>query len=278
MSSQLAHWATFLSSEGLDSDVRGPFTGWLLQAHPGLAERWSSLFCSLPHSFCRPVTGCSISVATVWELIKGLEQHDCLIPVWHAVPKRKAEFVAGRLCAEFSLLAEGAQSQFVGRSPDGSPMWPLAIVGAISHTDTTAYAAVARQSGGYSIGLDSELLKYASMIEEMADVFCTGGEKLRWLSARSGPGTPLMIFSAKESLFKAVHPCVKRFVEFGEAQVSEIDWAAGSLQIVPTPGSLLEREIRVAHGRFAFDSQAVHTTICVAADNSLFDAHLGSLA
>src|SRR5580692_7617313 len=73
-----------------------------------------------------------------------------------AVASRRAEFVAGRLCAREALAALGAPSTRVPRGIDGAPEWPTGFVGSISHTAELAFAAVAPAAEARGLGLDVE--------------------------------------------------------------------------------------------------------------------------
>ena len=83
--------------------------------------------------------------------------HDIDIPasLAKAVDKRLSEFVAGRYCAREALKLLGlTQPPSIGIRPDRGPDRPEGVVGAITHTDGFAWAAVARQRDLRGIGID----------------------------------------------------------------------------------------------------------------------------
>ena len=60
-----------------------------------------------------------------------------------AVPKRCAEFLAGRYVAQQALKELTTREYQIPVADDRSPIWPEGIVGSISYTDSQSIAAVA---------------------------------------------------------------------------------------------------------------------------------------
>src|SRR5205814_2684364 len=63
-----------------------------------------------------------------------------------AVPKRRAEFFAGRLCAMLAIEELCGMAHAVPVKPDRSPSWPEGLLGSITHTDHRALAVVASKA------------------------------------------------------------------------------------------------------------------------------------
>src|SRR5699024_2591462 len=63
--------------------------------------------------------------------------------IGNALPKRRAEFTAGRWCARQALTELGLPPTPVERGDHGSPCWPDGVVGSITHCDGYRPAAVA---------------------------------------------------------------------------------------------------------------------------------------
>lgn len=100
----------------------------------------------------------------------------------------------------------------------GAPVLPEGLVGSISHKRTLAVAMVARDRGG-TLGVDLEdygppRLSILDKILTPAELEQVLGlrEERQWISA-------LIRFSIKESIYKALHPLVHRYVDFHEAEV-----------------------------------------------------------
>src|SRR5688572_29707947 len=107
--------------------------------HTGVVSIESSSAGTLPRiPFLAGVQGCRIRVES--PLPAELERIPLPATLHGAVPKRQAEFRAGRYCAMTALTALDARFAGceVGRADSGAPVWPAGIVGSISHSDGMA--------------------------------------------------------------------------------------------------------------------------------------------
>ena len=89
--------------------------------------------------------------------------------------------------------------------------------GSITHTTKHAHAAVMAKQWCSGIGIDSE-----HVVESGADIVamcCTPFERATWFGDAIDPLRATLLFSAKESFYKAVYPVVRRFVDFDEVEV-----------------------------------------------------------
>lgn len=151
-----------------------------------------------------------------------------------AVIKRKAEYLAGRIVVKQALSALGlvvAQQQ-VGIAKDRSPVWPKDIIGSISHTQDFAVCCVIRAAEISLIGVDSELILSASAARSLAAEIHNETELNLMVNAgfTEAVGTSI-IFSAKESLYKALYPVVRCYFGFEQARVSQLDLQRSSLTL-----------------------------------------------
>ncbi|WP_245947744.1 4'-phosphopantetheinyl transferase family protein [Billgrantia montanilacus] len=163
-----------------------------------------------------------------------------------AVAKRRAEFIAGRLCARHGLWLLDGRDATPGMNEDRSPCWPRDCVGAITHNDGWAAALVASRKAYLGLGLDAERLLDATQALRLARRVLTPGETDR-LERLPGAEIGLMVtaaFSLKESLFKALYPVVGQMFHFQAAELVAwhgigtvrlrllrnlgLDWPAGS--------------------------------------------------
>lgn len=152
-----------------------------------------------------------------------------------AVAKRKAEFLAGRLAAQRALSGLGIDA-LPGRNDDGSPSWPTAVVGSITHGAGRALCAVSRKTELRSLGIDAERLMAASVSEELKARICSPAERALLAQLRA-PEHHLVTFafSAKESLYKCLYPLVGKFMDFNAARVVE---ASGTADAASFRGAL----------------------------------------
>jgi 4'-phosphopantetheinyl transferase EntD len=148
--------------------------------------------------------------------------------VANAVHKRRAEFTTGRACARAALDKLGVPVVSIPTGERGEPLWPAGIVGSITHCQGYRACAAAHKSEVLTLGIDAEpnaalpdgLLGDIARPEELP--------KLRQLAAqRPEIHWDRLLFSAKESVYKAWFPLAKRWLGFEDA-VLEIDLGAGA--------------------------------------------------
>ena len=139
--------------------------------------------------------------------------------VANAVPKRVAEFAAGRLCARRALADLGHPDVPLLRDTERRPLWPDGIVGSITHTDAYCAAAIAKTSAVLSIGIDAE--EIARLDESLLRAICTPTEQLRLerLSPSQRQSAAALIFSAKEAFYKCHSTAGGEFLGFGDVAV-----------------------------------------------------------
>lgn len=124
--------------------------------------------------------------------------------VARAAARRRREFRAGRVCARAALRALGHPPCAIPVGPDRAPLWPEGVVGSITHTRGLCAAAVARRRDAVGLGLDAE--RRGAVRRELLARICTE-EELAWMErtpAPPGGDWPTLVFSAKESVYKAV--------------------------------------------------------------------------
>lgn len=127
-----------------------------------------------------------------------------------AVPARQAEFAGGRAAARLAQLRLHGMAAPVPMGPDRAPVWPEGLAGSITHAEGLCLAAVARS--GVLLGLDLE--PDLPLPEEIRGEVLSGGEAggLDGLQARC-------VFSAKESVFKALYSRVGHVFGFDAVRV-----------------------------------------------------------
>lgn len=141
-----------------------------------------------------------------------------------AVPKRRAEYLAGRVLARQLLAPLGFADFTLARGEDRAPQWPPGIAGALSHNSDTALCAVHRESGLGGVGLDVETLLSDVRAEELWGAIVSRAER-ETLLREALPFNELLTltFSAKESLFKALYPQVRCYFDFLDARMVAVD-------------------------------------------------------
>lgn len=139
-----------------------------------------------------------------------------------AVPKRQAEFIAGRYCALRALYELKRLSNYwVRRNEDRSPLWPDSTVGSISHTTGFAVALAADAKRVLSAGIDIELILSDEQASDLGETILSGFAPC---TQALGYGRFVsLVFSAKETVYKALHPVLQEFMEFKDADCVTVD-------------------------------------------------------
>lgn len=142
-----------------------------------------------------------------------------------AAPKRRAEFLAGRLCARDTLARLSGVPQVPGMAESRAPLWPPGLLGSITHSAGFAAALAASTRDYRGLGLDAERWLTRERARRLADQLLTPAER-EWLAtlpdADQGPFVTLA-FSLKESLFKALFPLVGVRFYFQDAELASWD-------------------------------------------------------
>ena len=138
-----------------------------------------------------------------------------------SVAKRRAEFAAVRRCARRALQELGFPPVPILPGEQREPQWPEGVVGSMTHCAGYCAAAVARTGDVSALGIDAEV--HAPLPEGVLELISLESERerLEQLAGR-GPGTvhwDRVLFSAKESVYKAWFPLTRRWLGFEQADI-----------------------------------------------------------
>jgi 4'-phosphopantetheinyl transferase EntD len=158
--------------------------------------------------------------------------------VARAVPSRQREFATTRRCARLAMASLGIPAAPLLPGEAMAPQWPAAVVGSMTHCDGYRAAAVALSRAVRGIGIDAE--PDEPLPDGVVDLVALPAERA-WLAAlrasRPDVHWDRLLFSCKESVYKAWYPLARRWLGFDEALV-RIDPAAGTFSaelLVPGP-------------------------------------------
>lgn len=160
-----------------------------------------------------------------------------------AVEKRRREFATARHCARIALGRIGVPPEPILPGARGAPSWPAGVVGSMTHCLGYRAAAVGRSRDLVTIGIDAE--PHEVLPSGVLETVALDEERMRLSRlAADAPGVhwDRLLFSAKESVYKAWFPLTGSWLDFAEADVV-IDPGAGTFTarlLVPGP---------VVHGR-----------------------------
>lgn len=183
-----------------------------------------------------------------------------------AVAKRRREFTTVRHCARQALARIGFDPMPILRGEQGAPIWPAGVVGSMTHCPGYRAAAVGRADRFATIGVDAE--EHAPLPAGVLSMVALPEERARIVDLTAADPAvhwDRLLFSAKESVYKAWFPLTRRWLGFDEAEIV-IDpaariWVAHLL--VPGP-RLAGREVTRFEGRFAVGSDLVVTAVSLA--------------
>lgn len=120
-------------------------------------------------------------------------------------------FKLGRIAAKRCLATFDVPNCSILNGDGGEPLFPEGFVGSISHTHDIAAAVVGRDSEYLSLGIDIESAD-RKINKAVIDKIGTAQEK-RWVK-EDPTKRALMVFCAKESIFKALFPLHRKRMNF----------------------------------------------------------------
>lgn len=137
-----------------------------------------------------------------------------------AVAKRRNEFIAVRHCARIALAELGLVRPPLVPGEAGAPTWPPGMAGSMTHCHGYRAAVVGQTACIAAVGIDAEpdeqlppgiLASIASVSEQchLSDLS----------EAARGPNWDRLLFSAKESVYKAWFPLMRRWLGFEDAEL-----------------------------------------------------------
>jgi 4'-phosphopantetheinyl transferase EntD len=207
----------------------------------------------------------SAAVATTCEDLETALYPEEEVIVSRAVEKRRREFTTARACARDALGRLGQPQRAIPVGSRGEPLWPAGVVGSITHCDAYRACAVARDADLISLGIDAE--RNEPLPEGLlGDIALPEECRMLWALAREDPTIcwDRLLFSAKETVYKAWYPLARRWLGFEDAILS-LDRAAKTYSArLLVPGPVVEgRELTGFEGRWMADGDLLLTAIAL---------------
>ncbi|RBO83868.1 4'-phosphopantetheinyl transferase family protein [Marinomonas aquiplantarum] len=139
--------------------------------------------------------------------------------------KRKETYLAGRLAVQLAQSAQNLPLFDVIRGNDGAPIWPSKYLGSISHTDNEAVAIVIESAklSIKGIGIDIERVQSATQLQDRELIGEAAEYDLLRKVGFDENMAILVLFSLKESVYKALYPSVKQYFDFLDAELVELE-------------------------------------------------------
>ena len=177
---------------------------------------------------------------------------DATAPLWPgealaaAVPKRLAEFAAGRSAARRTMAQLGLPPAAVPMQADRSPLWPTTVTGSISHCAGACIAAMAHARDYAGLGLDLEPVQ--PLTADLWPLVLTTPALARL--PQDQPGLmALRVFCAKEAAYKAQYAVTGQLFDFqtldvevqGQNFVARFQHAVGQFGVGACLGGVLRQ-------------------------------------
>lgn len=184
-----------------------------------------------------------------------------------AVEKRRREFVTARALAREALTGLGVPPRPIAAGSRGEPLWPEGVVGSITHCSGYRACAVAHAADLVTIGVDAEVDEPLPA-GVLPDIALAEERHLLDGLAREDPSVSWgrLLFSIKESIYKAWFPLARCWLGFEDASVA-IDRSGGTFSaqlLVPGP-TLHGRKLDGFSGRWLASNGLVLSAIAVPA-------------
>lgn len=183
-----------------------------------------------------------------------------------AAAKRRSEFAAVRRCARAALGQLGLPPAPIVPGARGAPGWPAGVVGSMTHCRGYRAAALALAKDVASLGIDAE--PHGPLPDGVARLVAREEEAAmlaELASAEPALHWDMVLFSAKESVYKAWFPLTGRWLDFAEASL-DIDPAGAFSARLLVPGPTLDgRALAAFDGRWLVRSELVLTCVVVPA-------------
>jgi 4'-phosphopantetheinyl transferase EntD len=140
--------------------------------------------------------------------------------VARAVDRRRREYATVRGCARACLERLGHLPVAIPSGIGRAPVWPSGVIGSMTHCPGYAAAAVGPAQRISVIGIDAE--PDEPLPDGVSDLVSTPAERARLPQERPSAGAPCwdrLMFSAKESVYKAWFPRVGQWLDARDVEV-----------------------------------------------------------
>ena len=154
-----------------------------------------------------------------------------------AHPKRQHEYFYGRILAQAVLKHHFGLDQPLTSMREHLPIWPPYVLGSISHSQNKLIVALSDKAS--YLGIDIEHWVTSEFAQESAHLILTPSEFNLWKGKAAEffdfARYVSLIFSVKESLYKAVYPTAKQYIDFLEASIVDINFKNQTLTLTFLP-------------------------------------------
>lgn len=207
--------------------------------------------------------------------------------------KRKSEFFIGRLAAQFALTKLGDYTNFIIKKGEhGEPIWPKHIIGSISHsmsdcTEGIAIATAAKHPLQFTdciaqsnsehktqiLGVDVENKKNIEIFKDNPNILNSlislQEHKLFTPYLSQNDSLHLIVFSAKESLMKAIYNKYQTLIFFNSIHCIGIHPATNTLSFYTPQISNLLSAGQIIDVKYLESEHEIMTFCCLPISSNL---------
>ena len=186
------------------------------------------------------------------------------LSIKNAVVKRRSEFLAGRIVAMSALENMGIVDRNVLIGDNRMPIFPADCVGSITHSSEKVIAIVSKKNHTQFVGIDCERKMSETFARNIATEILLDNELLIFNTLKlSFSMYCTIVFSVKESLFKALYPLVGIYFDFKDTELVEINPEITSfkIKVIRPLGNTYNIEGREFCGRIEICSDYITTII-----------------
>ncbi|MBB2747241.1 UNVERIFIED_ORG: 4'-phosphopantetheinyl transferase EntD [Microbispora rosea subsp. rosea] len=179
-----------------------------------------------------------------------------------AVDKRRGEFTAGRHCARAALALLGLPPAAIPPGESGAPVWPEGVTGSITHC--AGYRAAAVSTRALSVGIDAE--PHLPLPDGILDVVSPEEERrtlARLGASDGGRHWDRVLFSAKESVYKAWYPLARRRLGFEDVLIRLDEDGGFTATLLVSGPDVAGRLLTGFTGRWIVANRLIATSVTV---------------
>nr|WP_227555522.1 4'-phosphopantetheinyl transferase superfamily protein [Acinetobacter nosocomialis] len=151
--------------------------------------------------------------------------------------ERKNEYLCGRVLAQAVLNHHFSLNQPITSMHEHLPIWPSHVLGSISHSQNKLIVGLSNNA--LYLGIDIEHWVTSEFAKESAHLILTPSEFDLWKNKAAEffdfARYVSLIFSIKESLYKAIYPTAKQYIDFLEASIGDINFENQTLTLTFLP-------------------------------------------
>lgn len=159
------------------------------------------------------------------------------LKIAQACVDRKNEYLCGRVLVQAVLNHHFGLDQPITSMYEPLPIWPSHVLGSISHSQNKLIVGLSNSA--LYLGIDIEHWVTSEFAQESAHLILTPSEFDLWKSKAAEffdfARYVSLIFSVKESLYKAVYPTAKQYIDFLEASIVDINFENQKLTLTFLP-------------------------------------------